>query len=712
MATLQKIRNRGAFLVAIIGFALLAFVLGDLFTSGNTLFMRAKDKAFVVNGDIISTQEYADKIAEWENFQKMVSGQTSLDENTTQQIRDAVYQQMVRERILDHQAKRLGLTVSKAEINDLVHGENISPLLQQLPFFVNNETGMFDKAGLMQFLNMINAPQGSLSPEEQAVADQYKSVWLFIENMIKYQRLEEKYSMLLASAVMVNDVEAKNNFEMSRQSADIAYVTQNYFSIPDSTITVSEQEVKAFYDKNKQVFKLDVPLAKITYFTKDITPSEADYAEIEAQAKEAFQKLSTTQNPTTIVTDYSETPFRDVFLSARSLDNNQKSFVETANISDVKEPFRNGEAFVMYKLIDKKVSPDSVHLRMMAIPESTMMGKDTLVTNFIDSVYNVIQGGKSFAEVANSLNPQSNGADLGWVREMDLISAGSDVVKAVFEAPVGQLQKLRTTGQQIIFQVEEKTAPVQKYKLATINMPVIVSEKTSNNIDNELNQFISEVSNATDKFDKLATEKGYMVNSDARVSANDFTLMRMPGSRQIVSWAVNEKKMGTIRKFDLSRTRVVVRVDEIFPAGIAPMSEVSKVIESRLMNDKKAEKIIADLQAKKLTSLDAYASAIGAVVDTMKFVNFETQNISGAGFEPAINAQAAFAPVNKMNAPTKGNRGVYITNVLNRTENPATYNAESQKIGMQSRNAGRIQRQSMDVLREKLKVVDNRYVFF
>lgn len=711
MATLQKIRNKGVLLVAIIGFALLAFVLGDLFTSGNTLFMRAKDKAFVVNGDIISTQEYAEKIAEWENFQKMVSGQTSLDENTTQQIRDAAYQQMVRERILDHQAKKLGLTVSKAEINDLVHGEDISPILQQLPFFINPETRQFDKAGLVQFLNKINAPAGSLPAEEQAIVEQYKSIWLFIENMIKYQRLEEKYSMLLASAVMVNDVEAKTSFDISRQSADIAYVTQNYFSIPDSTITVGEQEVKTFYDKNKKVFKLDVPLAKISYFTKDLTPSEADYAEIEAQAKEAFQKLSAAQNPTAIVTDYSETPFRDVFLSARSLDNNQKLFVETANISDVKEPFRNGEAFVMYKLIDKKVSPDSIHLRMMAIPESTMMGQDTLVTNFIDSVYNVIQGGKSFAEVANSLNPQSNGADLGWVREMDLASAGSDVVKAIFEAPVGQIQKIKTTGQQILFQVEERTAPVQKYKLATINMPVIVSEKTSNNIDNELNQFISEA-NSSDKFDELAKEKGYMVNSDARVSANDFTLMRMPGSRQIVSWAVNEKKMGTIRKFDLSKSRVVARVDEIYPAGVAPLSEVSKVIEGRLMNDKKAEKIIADLKAKNLTSLDAYASAIGAVVDTMKFVNFETQNISGVGFEPVINAQAAFAPVNKMNAPAKGNRGVYITNVLNRTENAATYNAESQKLNMQSRNAGRIQRQSIDILKEKLKVVDNRYVFF
>lgn len=711
MATLQKIRNKGGLLVAILGFALLAFVLGDLFTSGNTLFMRSKDRAFVVNGDIISTQDYAEKIAEWENFQKMVSGQTSLDENTTQQIRDAVYQQMVRERILDHQAAKLGLAVSKAEINDLVHGENISPILQQLPFFVNPETRMFDKAGLVQFLNMINAPDGTLPAEEQAVVEQYKSIWLFIENMIKYQRLEEKYSMLLASAVMVNDVEAKSNFDMSQQSAEVAYVTQNYFSIPDSTINISEQEVKTFYDKNKNFFKFDVPLAKITFFTKEITPSESDFADIEAQAKEAFQKLLTAQNPTTIVTDYSETPFRDLFLSARSLDNNQKSFVETANISDVKEPFRNGESYVMYKLIDKKLSPDSVHLRMMAIPESTMMGQDTLVTNFIDSVYNEIQGGKTFAEVANSLNPQSNGADLGWVREMDIISAGSDVVKAIFDAPVGKIQKLRVPGQQILFQIEERTAPVQKYKLATINMPVIVSEKTSNNIDNELNQFISEA-NTSNNFVELATEKGYMVNSDTRVSANDFTLMRMPGSRQIVSWAVNEKKMGAIRKFDLSRTRVVARVDEVYPAGIAPMSDVSQAIKARLMNEKKAEKIVADLQAKNLTSLDAYATAIGSVVDTMKFVNFETQNISGVGPEPALNALAAFAPINKISAPTKGNRGVYITNVLNRTENSATYNSESHKLGMQSRNAGRIQRQSMDILKDKLKVVDNRYVFF
>ncbi len=711
MATLQKIRNKGGLLVAIIGFALLAFVLGDLFSSGNTLFMRTKDKAFVVNGEIISTQEYADRIAEWENFQKMVSGQTSLDENTTQQIREAVYQQMVRERLLDNQASKLGLAVSKAEINDLVHGQNISPLLQQLPFFLDPQTGIFDREGLVQFLNTINSPVESLQPEERAVVEQYKSIWLFIENMIKYQRLEEKYTSLLSSAVMVNDAEAKTAFDLSQQNADMTYVLQNYFTIPDSVVNVTDQEIKAFYDKNKSSFKMDVPMAKITYFTKEIIPSDADFADIEAQAQEAYQKLATATNVAPIVADYSDMPYRDVFVSSSALTGEQQTFVETAAVSEIKGPLREGDAFNIYKLLDKKVAPDSVHLRMMAIPDASMMGQDSLVTKFVDSVYNEIQTGKSFAEVANSLNPQSNGGDVGWAREIDLVSAGIDVVKAIFEAPVGQLQKIKVPGQQIIFQVEEKSTPVQKYKLATINMPVIVSEKTSNNVDNELNQFVSDP-NVSKNFNELATQKGYLVNPDSRVTANDFTLMQIPGSRQIVTWAVNEKKMGTVKKFDMTNMRVVARVDEVYPAGTTPLVEATSAIRSRLANDKKAEKIISDLKTKNLTSLDTYATAMQSNIDTVKFVNFETQNISGIGFEPVLNAFSAFAPVNSLAGPAKGNMGVYVVNVLNRSQGTETYNADSQKMMMQGNKAYRLQMQSMDILKDKLKVEDNRYVFF
>ena len=710
MATLQKIRNKGGLLVAIIGIALLAFVLGDLLTSGTTLFNKTKDRAFVANGEVVSTKEYFDRVTEWEEFQKNISRQTSLDENTTMQIREMVYEQMVREIMLDDQAGKLGLTVSKEELNDLVYGEFISPVLQQLPFFVDPQTGAFNKNTLMEFLSMVNTPSKSTNPEELAVINQYKSMWLFIENMIKSQRLEEKYNTLLSSAVMTNDVEAKTAFDLSQKNADIVYTVQNYFVIPDSAITVSNEEIKSFYNKNKDNFKLTAPLAKITYFVKELVPSDTDFSDVEAQANDAAKKLETATSPAQIVADYSDTPYRDIFVAANMLTEEQREFAQSANISAIYGPVRNGNAFNLYKLIDKQIAPDSVRLSIMAIPDA--MGQDSIVTHFVDSLYTEIRSGKSFAEVANSINPQSNGGDIGWVREADLISAsaGAELVKAVFNAPVGELNKLKLPGQQVILQVVEKTKPVQKYKLAFVNMPVAVSDKTANNADNELNQLVSDPKIKTE-FSKLASEKGYSVVPDARVSATDFSLAQINNSRQIINWVFNDKAKN-LKKFDLSNTRIVVQINEITPLGYAPISEVSTTIRAQLVKDKKAEKMIADLKAANLSSMESYAEKMNSSVDTVKFVNFNTQNISGLGLEPTINAVSAFAPIGKLMGPVKGNMGVFVLDVANRTQGDAVYDAKTQKTTMNGSNAYRMQMQAMEVLKSKLGVEDTRYHFF
>ena len=711
MATLQKIRNKAGFLVTVIGLAMLAFILGDLMTSGRTIFNKVKDKAFEVNGEVISTEEYFNRVTEWENFQKMVSGQTSLDENATSQIRELVYQQMVREKMLDAQAKKLGLTVSKEEVNDLVHGETISPLLQQLPLFVNPETGVYDRNTLMNFLNTINQPVQSLKPEERALVEQYKQVWLFVENLIKYQRLEEKFTALLSGAVMTNDVEAKKWFEWSQTNADLTYVVQNYYTIPDSTVKVTDDEIRKFYENHKKNFKLPVPVAKITYFSREISPSDADFAEVEKQANEAAKKLKETENPAAIVADYSEAPYKDAFVAANALTPSQLSFASTANIGDVYGPVREENSYQVYKLIDKTVAPDSVHLRLIVIPDRNTMSKDTTITHFVDSIYNVIQSGKPFAEVANSLSPQSKGGDAGWAREIDLIQLGKEFVQAAFTSPVGTLKKISVPGQQIIMQVEERTQPVTKYKLAIINMPVIVSEKTSNNVDNELNQFISNP-DVSKKFTQLASEKGYSVVPNYSASASDLMLGQIPNSRQVINWAINEKKKGAVKKFDSTNMRIIARVDNVIPAGIAPLSEVSASIRTILARDKKAEKMINDLKAKKLSGMSDYAQAMNAKIDTVKFVNFNTQNITGLGFEPVLNAFSAYAPLHKVMGPAKGNMGVFVVTVENRTQSNEPYNAKTQKAILNNNTAYRLQMQTMEILKDKLKVKDNRFRFY
>lgn len=709
MATLQKIRDKGTLLVIVIGMALLAFVLGDLLTSGRTLFGKAQDKAFVVNGEVISTKQYADKITEFEEFQKMVSRQSSLDENITSQIREAVYQQMIRERLLNNQTEKLGITVTKGELNDLVHGQFISPVLQQLPFFLDPQTGQFDRTALVDFINTVNMP--SPSPQEQALVDQYKSLWLFIEEMVRTQRLEEKYISLLSNSVIVNDVEAKTSFDLSQRSAEIGYVMKSYFTIPDSAVNVSNDEIKAFYNKHKSSFKMDVPLVKLSYFTKSIAPSEEDYATVEAESKKAFDELSKSSSPAAIVADYSQTPYRDVFISEQMLTPSQVEFVRAASISDIHGPIREDDSFQIFKLIDKTVAPDSIHIRMMAVPTASTIGEDSITMHFVDSIYNAISGGVSFAEVANSLNPNSNGGDMGWAREIDLVMFGSDLAKTAFNAPIGQPVKMSIPGQQIILQVEEKTRPVAKYKLAVIDMPVVASEKTSNNIDNELNQFAS-ANDVEKKFNELASEKGYMVMPGVTVSANDQTLAQIPGSRQVISWAANEKNMGTVKKFDLTNLRIIARVENVIPAGITPLSEVSSGIRSQLANEKKAEKIIGDLKAQNLTSMDAYATAMNSKVDTVRFVSFTTQNITGLGFEPLLNAFSAFAPLNKVVGPMKGNMGVYVATVNDRTEGTQEYDAKLQKNQILNNNAYRLQMQSIEILKDKLGVEDNRFRFF
>ncbi len=709
MATLQNIRNRGPLLVIVIGVALLAFVLGDLFSSGSTLMGKARDRAFVVNGEVITTQQYSEKITEFEEFQKMISGQSSLDENTSLQIREAVYQQMVRNRLFEDQAGDLGLVVSKAEINDLVHGESISPILQQLPFFVDPETGMFSRMALIEFLNVINT--ASPNAQEQQLVNQYKSLWMFIENMIITQRLEEKYVSLLSNSVVVNDVEAKTSFDLSQQNAELGYAMQSYFTIPDSTVSVTDKEIKSFYDKHKKSFNLETPLVKISYFTTPINPSDEDFADVEQQSQVAFAQLQSAAAPATVVADYSDMPYRDVYVGENLLTPNQLDFARSAEVSDIYGPAREGDSYQIYKLIDKTVAPDSVHLSMMAIPTSAVMGQDSIITNFVDSIYNLIQGGESFDVVANNLNPNSNGGDVGWAREIDLLPFGINMVKEAFSAPVGQPVKISVPGQEVIFQVEERTRPVNKYKLAVINMPVVPSEKTSNNIDNKLNQLVS-TPDVGKRFNELAAEEGYMVMPSMTFSANDFSLGQIQGSRQIITWAANEKEVGAVRKFDLTNLRVVARVDQVIPAGTTPLSEVSESIKSRLINDKKAEKLIADLTQKNLTSLEDYAEAINSIVDTVRFVNFTTQNITGVGYEPVINAAASFAPIGKTVGPMKGNLGVFVANVTNRTEGTAEYDAEAQKALILNNNAYRIQMQAVETLKDELGVEDNRYKFF
>jgi len=706
MAALQKIRSKSGLLVGIIAVGLLAFVFpwGEVSTFANKM----RDKAFVVDGTVVTTGEYASRIAEWENFQKIMSGQSTLDEQTTSQIRESAYQQMVKEMLLDNQAEKLGLAVTKEELDDMVYGATPSPVLYQIPFFANPQTRQFDKARLVEFISSINQDPAGLNPDQASEITARREVWAFIERMIKYQRLEEKYASLMAGAILVSDTEAKASYEDSKSSADIAYVVQRYSTLPDSAVQVSDKEIKDLYDKRKNNFKLKSELRVISYFIKDVVPSDEDYAVVEKEMAEIHEKLVMAENPATVVNEYSSNQYIDAFIAVSSLPADAKSFVQSATVGSIYGPVRDGQSYVMYKLVGQTMAADSVRLQMIPMPQ----GMDMKTTQHVaDSIMSVIKGGKEFSAVAEEVIPGSNGGEIGWMNEMTLSGAG--IAKDCFAASKGDILKLNITGQTMLVRIQDKTNPVPKVKLAVIEMPVIISDKTQNSIDNELNQFVSENGNM-ENFDNAALTAGYSIITNAKIAPSDMFLGQASGTRQVIHWAFNNN-VGTVNKFDnISDKRVVAIIKSEIKGDYMPVSdaEVTSMLKAELVNEKKAEKIIADLKAKNLTTLDSYAQAIEAKVDTAKFVTFQTNNITGIGYEPVMNVYAKKGQPNKVEAPLKGRTGVYILDVINKTEDTKEYNATLAKQTQKQNNLYQITSQAYPILLDRMKVEDNRVKFW
>lgn len=712
MAVLQTIRTKAAgLLIGTLGLALLAFILSDFFSSGNAFFNKFKDKAFTVDGTTVTTGEYQKRVEEWITYTKYRTGQNSLDGDADVQLREEVYQQMVLEMMLDSQAKKLGLSVTQQELNEMFTGVNIYQAItnvQEFPWFANRQTGQFDRAMLDQFIADVNAPAPA---DEEGRADQLikQQIWHVVENTIKYRRLTEKYAFLLANGVLVSETEAKASYEGQKNTANIAYVLQPYTAIADSTIKVDDKEIKALYDKRKNNFKLNSEVCKISYFIKDVVPSEEDYAAVENEMKAAHEKLVSTSDPAAIVAQYSAEPYADVFFPVSGLPLDAKSFVESSAIGDVYGPVRDNQSFIMYKLVDKTIAVDSLTVQMIPVPEP--YSETSATASVADSLINVIKGGKDFAVLAREINPNPQAGLAQKVSELDLIRFGIDGEKSI-KAANGEVLKLSYAGGQytMLLKVVSKDAPVSKAKLAVIQMPVAVSDKTQSLIDNELGQFIAQSGNLQD-FDKAAMEKGYGLMSNTLIYPSQPNISNAAGTRQVIHWAFNEEK-GAVKKFDMSDKRVIAIVKEVIDAEYSPISQVSDILKAEIIRDKKAEKMIADLKAKNLASLDAYAQTLATKVDTAKFVNFQTINISGLGNEPIFNVYSKVGQINKLDAPLKGLRGVFALSVIDKTEDSRPYDsAQTKSMIFQSMYYQNAQ-QSLGALQLKAEVKDNRVRFF
>ncbi|MDR2804987.1 MAG: SurA N-terminal domain-containing protein [Dysgonamonadaceae bacterium] len=709
MATLEKIRSKAALLVIIVGIALLAFIVGDFLKSGSTFFHQKQENIITVNGENMNYRDYQAKVEERTNMLKQSNNRSFADDEQNQ-IRLMVLNEAIDNILFSEEAEKLGLAVGKEESRDLLMGNNISPMIQQ--YFRNPQTGQFDKMALLQFLQMIeNEDFTDYSDAQIEQLKEQKKVWLNIEKQVIQNQLRGKFNVLVASAILTNDLEIKAQTESNRINVDFDYVAQAYSTVPDTAVSVSDAEIRQLYNERKNQYKQEEAKV-ISYIAYPIAPSPEDYQAVETKLTGLRDQLAASETVADLVQTHSDVPYINAYQAHSALTETLKQLVDAHPVGAIDGPVLINDAYHLYKIEGEKTAPDSVNLHALMLP---MMGTEEQLTHLTDSLINVIKKGTSFADMASAASAGQTNGEIGWATETMLVSQVDVQFKdEVFNAPINTPVVIKSNAGSFLVQVSEKTKPVKKYKIANLQIRVTPSQETKTRLYNELSQYIS-TNHSLETLKDNAGKAGFNIQTNVEVTKEQINISNIQSTRPVIQWAFNNKKgaISDIYECQNGEYFVVAAVEGSLPTGYRSLASVSNFLKIELLNKKKGEKLAADLKAKNLVTLEQYAEAMNTTPQSVKFVTFGTASISGIGVEPVLNVEAPLAPLNQVVGPFAGKNRVYAIMVTDKREEEAA-DIEVQKQQMQMQSLYRRQQliQSPELLRENAKIANNFSRFF
>ncbi|MDR2854409.1 MAG: SurA N-terminal domain-containing protein [Prevotellaceae bacterium] len=707
MATLERIRSKGPFLVIIIGLALFAFIIGDFLTQGSSFFNKEKTVVANIEGEKTDINDYYAKVEQLSNVFKIENRRTDLDEQTLEMIRSSVWDNLVNKTLLAAQAEKIGLTVSQDELADYLTGDNIHPIILQRPVFAD-ESGYFSRQALANFLSMLKQ-QPSQNDQNYAQWQQYKSYWDYLVEEVRFSALQQKYNALLSKSLAVNNLETKLNFDAAQNLADVNYVTQSYFAISDSLAVVSDKEIETYYNAHKEWFKQDES-RKLSYVVFDVRPTHKDFEEVETWINKLADEFKTTDDISGIVNQNSDVTYyadRSLY-SQTTVPAYLKDFAFSGQTGEVYGPIFQDDTYTLARITEKNViESDSVQVRFMFVAGAGSKEK-------ADSLINVINKGGDFAELAEKFSAIPAKDNEVWLTH-DMGGANKEIVEGAFSNSVNKAFSIDNAQGTQIFQVSDKTSPRNKVRLAILERKVISSDETTQKNYNQAKQFAVDAKNL-DEFAAVAKTQNYNVSVAEDVLQSTNKIGTVEQSRQIVRWAFENKKGSISDVFDINNGSqyVVAAVADANNTGYRSLATISPQIKAQLVYEKKKE-ILAKQISDKLAQngdLNALAAALGTEVQQAAAVNFNSAAFGEAGQEPAVVGKISVLKANQLSAPIKGNAGVYVVQITNLQPTGATYDPKfaAKQLGMNA--AAYLPYSIVQNLRRNAKITDNRLRFF
>ena len=711
MAAIGKIRSWGPALVTVIGLALFAFIAEEMFRSCEASKNEQRQQVGEVLGERVNVQEFQALVDEYQQVIKMTQGRDNLSEDELNQVKDQVWNTFVSNKIIEAEAEKLGLTVTDEELQNILR-EGTNPMLMQTPF-VNQQTGRFDASQLQKFLNDYKQNQNA------QLAEQYKSIydyWKFIEKNIRTQTLAQKYQALLSGCLLSNPVSAKSFFDARQQESNILLASLPYSSIKDDEVKVSDADLKAKYDEEKEMFQQYVESRDIKYVDFQVTASDADRQELMKTMQDASQKLQTGAAPAEIVRKaQSQFPYNGLFINSNGLPNDIAARVDSMAVGQTTAPFETASdnTLNVVKLISKQQLPDSVEFRMIQIAGAT----EEAAQKTADSVYNAIKAGAPFDSIAKK---HGQDAKKNWITSVQYQNSTSidadtkEYLLSLNTMGVNEVKDLKFASGHLILQVTDRRAMTTKYDVAVIKHTIDFSKQTYSDAYNKFSQYVSE-NKTLEELEKNAAKFGYKVSERPNLMNSEHAVAGIRATREALKWIFDAEagQVSPLYECGSNDHLLVVALTKVHPVGYRDLTDndVKDVLKSEVVRDKKFEALKAKLEGVKSI---ADAQAKGAKVDSVKQISFGSPAFVQAtgSSEPALAGAVAATKAGQFHAaPVKGNGGAYVFQVLNVEEQKNTFNA-AQAENQLKQQAMQAASRFMQELYQKAKVTDNRYLFF